>query len=72
MENNENHYVCYITDNIEDINVVAVLNEKDFIILITHLDKARYDIYEINVVTLPLYKNVNYFITKSPEDFFHG
>lgn len=70
--NNECNYICFIDDNVEEMSVAVVVSESDFIKLITYLDKDRFEISEINVVNVPIYNDINFFIKKKPDDLYTG
>lgn len=68
----EAHYICHIHDNAEEILIALIVTEKDFVKLITYLDKSRFELCEINVVNLPVYNDINFFIKKKPDDLYTG
>lgn len=72
MEDIDCHYVCFIYDNAEEMSVSVIVHESDFIKLISYLDKERFEIQEINVVNVPVYNDISFFIKKKPDDLITG
>lgn len=68
----ETNYLCFVKDNLDNLEVALMLSEDKFIKLMINLDKERYDVSDIHVIQAPVYNDIEFFIKKKPDGLETG